>query len=83
MWQPIKEVDTRLSVELFLCMYADGKLQWDSYIDYLSIALSRVIYLIRRLKALVEDNYLKMVYCSFFERVLGMGLFFAAAVVEQ
>ncbi len=43
----------------FLGIFLDSNLTWGPHIDYVSSRLSRVIFLIQRLKCCIENNYIK------------------------
>jgi hypothetical protein len=58
----------------FLGLYIDNKLSWGSHIKYLSVRLSRVIYLIRKLKTCVPDNYVRSAYFAYFQSIVSYGI---------
>lgn len=58
----------------FLGLTVDDHLTWNSHIDYLSIRLSRVVYLLKRLQSVVPENYIKTAYYSYFQSIFRYGL---------
>lgn len=58
----------------FLGLYIDCKLSWESHVKYLSVRLSRVIYLIRKLKSCVPVNYVRSAYFAFFHSIISYGI---------
>lgn len=61
------------SVKL-LGFWIDNQLTWEEHIRQVSIKLSRVIYLLRKLKKEVSEQYLIMVYYGIFHSHLNYGL---------
>lgn len=58
----------------FLGVFIDNHLTWSSHIDYLSTRLSRVIYLLSKLRNSVPQNYIRSAYFSYFQSVFRYGL---------
>lgn len=58
----------------FLGLYVDGQLTWNTHIDHLTTRLSRVIYLLSRLKNLVPLTYVKTAYYAYFQSIFRYGL---------
>lgn len=58
----------------FLGIYVDKRLTWEPHVDSLCTRLSRVIYLLRRLKFLVPSAFLKNAYYAFFHGVIVYGI---------
>jgi hypothetical protein len=58
----------------FLGLYLDSKLTWEPHVNFISIKLSRVIYLIRKLKDCVPDNYVRSAYFAFFQSIISYGI---------
>jgi len=78
--RPVDQANNEKFVK-FLGVYLDSHLNWDHHIDHLSVRLSRVIYLIRRLKNVVNSNYIKMAYFAFFQSIFRY--FFRANILGQ
>lgn len=68
--QVVNDVD---SVKL-LGIFLDPKLTWNCHINFVCTRLSRVIYLLRKLKDCVPKNWLKVAYCAFFQSIILYGL---------
>ena len=60
----------------FLGIYLDSQLSWAQHIKYVCTKLSRVLCLLRGLKDLVPDNYIRNSYFAFFQSVIMYGLLF-------
>lgn len=58
----------------FLGLYMDSKLSWEPHLKYICTRLSRVIYLLRKLKDCVPDNYVKSAYFAFFQSIISYGI---------
>lgn len=58
----------------FLGVYLDNKLSWAQHIEYISVKLSRVIYLLRQLMNCVPEKYVRTSYFSFFQSILTYGI---------
>lgn len=54
----------------FLGVHVDHQLTWGKHIDYLKSRLSRVVYLIGRLKHCVTTNSVRMAYFAFFQSII-------------
>lgn len=54
----------------FLGIYVDHQLNWGRHIDYVKMRLSRVVYLIGRLKQCVTVNYIRSAYFAFFQSIM-------------
>lgn len=63
-----------LSSVKFLGVIIDSKLSWEPHIKYVSVKLSRVVYLLRNLKNHVPLNYVRSAYFAFFQSVITYGL---------
>ena len=66
--------DDMISTVRLLGITLDSRLTWAGHIDEVSKRLSRVLYLLSNLKALVSSNYLKQAYFAFFHSILHYGL---------
>ncbi|KAG8316952.1 hypothetical protein J6590_108490 [Homalodisca vitripennis] len=60
----------------FLGIYIDNQLNWNQHTEYISKRLSRVIYLLSRLKSAVPKNYVRTAYFAYFQAVFRYGLIF-------
>lgn len=60
----------------FLGLHIDSQLSWNSHIDQLSSKLSRIIFLLRRLRDQIPESYLRTAYFGYFQSVLRYGLIF-------
>lgn len=60
----------------FLGMMLDCRLTWSKHVEFLSIRLSRVIYLLKNLTKLITPSYARCAYFSFFQSVYRYGLIF-------
>jgi len=58
----------------FLGIILDSKLIWAAHVDYIVKKLSRVFYLLKRLKDCVDRDFIKIAYFGFFQSLLRYGL---------
>lgn len=61
--------DTKL-----LGFWLDSRLSWDRHIDQVCVKLSRVLFLLRRLKKIITTKYLLTVYYSLFHSHISYGI---------
>lgn len=66
----IKETDNLK----FLGVYIDSNLKWKEHLYCLSNKLRRVIYMIKRLKPILREKHLVMIYYSLFHSLLSYGI---------
>ena len=66
--------DELVSQAKLLGIILDSKLNWADHISYVCNRLSRVLYLLCRLKSLVSKDYLKYAYFAFFYSILSYGI---------
>ena len=57
-----------------LVIYIDSKLTWEQHIDYVRTKLSRVLFLLRNLKSVISENYLRVTYFAYFQSILNYGI---------
>lgn len=67
-------LDHSLTSVKFLGVHIDGKLTWETHIDYICGRISRVIYLLKQLKNHVPEKYVRSAYFSFFQSVILYGI---------
>lgn len=58
----------------FLGIHLDKRLTWNQHVDYVCVRLSRVVYLLRRLKYLIPREFLRSSYYAFFNSVIAYGI---------
>jgi len=60
----------------FLGVHVDHQLTWSYHIKHVCIRLSRLVFLFRRLRNLVPQDYLRSAYFAFFQSILSYGIIF-------
>lgn len=75
----LRPVDDTIKLDMvsntkLLGIYLDTQLNWHTHINYITSKLSRVIYLLKRLKHCVPFSYLRTSYFAFFQSVFSYGL---------
>lgn len=70
----LREVINEVTEVRFLGFYLDPTLSWRAHIRHLCCKLSRVIYVIRKLKSCLDVDSLRVVYFSLFQCHLNYGI---------
>lgn len=60
----------------FLGVHVDSNLNWSTHVNTLNTRLSRIVYLLSRLKLVVPNDYIRTAYFGYFQSVLRYGLIF-------
>jgi hypothetical protein len=67
----VEQVEQNLKYDVkFLGVHVDHQLTWGKHVDYIKTRLSRVVYLIGRLKQCVTSDYVRMAYFAFFQSIV-------------
>ena len=68
----LKQFDTHKCKMLGIVI--DTKLTWQEHVNYISVKLSRVVYLLRRINKCVPHAYARAVYFAYFQSIIKYGL---------
>jgi hypothetical protein len=58
----------------FFGVIVDSELTWIRHIKYTCSRLSRITFLVRKLKPIIPEGYLKTVYYALFQSVISYGI---------